>query len=523
MYKVENERGYTLVELVVALAVTAIIAMASYQLFTALVNSALLMKQKAVGLSLATNQMEYLKSLPYNNLAVAGGSIVATNPLPASTTITSAGFKYKVNTSIEYVDDAFDGCGAYPTLAIKQLYCRNYPPPSSMASVTDTNRKDYKIVNVTVTKLDGSYLASVDSQIAARVAETASNTGAIFVKVIDANGNPLQGANVRIVNTTVTPNIDVSDTTDSNGIALFYDLVPDTTGYSYTVSASATGYSSLTTIPPPGTLTPTYPSLQLISQQSSYATLQLKPMDSNSLAVETYDDSGNPLGNVKVYVKGGYKKYTSTTDTTYYYDNMTPSDSRLVTNGSGLGAISDLVPGGYFFCGDTGATSCAVGNTTYYLEAAVPYGGVSPFSPIQVPTYLASSPPATTFPYGGNNYLQKVRLILTTASNAPRVVSMTPYEADQSSSNMSAYNFQITGANLPCTSSAASCGTTVKLLQGSSTFTASCTGSSAGTQINCTVNISTASLGWTSLQITSNGRTLTLPAAPPYGGINVTP
>ena len=75
--------------------------------------------------------MEYLKSLPYDSLAVAGGSIYTTGPtLPASFTKTLNGVTYTVKTSISYVDDAYDGCGSYTTQALKELYCRNSPPPS---------------------------------------------------------------------------------------------------------------------------------------------------------------------------------------------------------------------------------------------------------------------------------------------------------------------------------------------------------------------------------------------------------
>ncbi len=522
MIKAKNESGYTIVELVIALFVIAIVALSTLQLFTALVNSALVAKKKSVALSLATNQMEYLKSLPYNNLAVAGGSIVANNPLPASVDINNSGFNYKVETAINYSDDAFDGCGSYPNTQLKQQYCRNYPPPSNMASVTDSNAADYKVVNVRVKSQSGDVLADIDTQIAARVAETASNTGAMFVKVIDSNGNPIIGATAHVVNSTTTPSVDVSDTTDSNGMAIFYGLPPDT-GADYRVDASLSGYSSLSTIASSGSLVATYPNLQLLSQSSSYSTLQLKPMTANSLVVEAVDTNGNPLGNMRIYIKGGYKRYTSTSNTAYYYDNLTPSDSRLVTDGGGLGAVSNLAPGSYYFCGDTGSTSCSVGGTSYYLVSALPYVGASPFSPIQIPTYIASSPPTTLFSYAGSDYIQKVRLVFATSSSAPRVSSVSPYEANQSSSNMSAFDFQIKGTNLPCSSNPSSCATTVRLLQGSSTYTASCTGNFSGVQLNCTVNISSASLGWTSLQISASGHTVTMPASPPYGGINVTP
>ena len=517
-----SQSGFTLVELVVAMVVLSIIALSVMGLFTSLVKSAIYAKRKAVGLTLATNQMEYLKSLSYDSLAVAGGSIYATNPLPASSTQVINGVTYTVKTSIDYVDDAYDGCGSYPTQALKQTYCRNYPPPSG-APATDLNPADYKIIHVSVYAPSTTKLAEVDTQVSARVAETASTTGALFVKVIDNNGNPLSGATIQVINSKLTPNVNVSDSTDINGVAIFYGLPPDISGYDYTISASLSGYSSLTTIPPSGSLQPNYSSQQLITQQSSFATLTLKPMGTNSLVIETTDVNGNPLANVKTYVKGGYKKYTLTTDTTYYYDTLSPSDIRPVTDSNGFAALTNLVPGSYIFCGDTGSTSCVVGNTTYYLAAAVPYGGTNPFNPITVPTYNAASPPSTTFTYGGNAYLQKVRLMLTTNSSFPRITTMTPDDVSLSTSPLSAFTFQITGTNLPCSSVASSCATSVKFTEGSSTYTASCTGAAAGTTLNCTVNLTGIVVGLAQLVVKSGSNTLTMPGSPLIGGFSVTP
>lgn len=516
------ERGFTLVELLVTFVILGIVALSLFGLFTALVSSTVVTRRKAIASTLATNQMEYLKSLPYNSLAVSGGSIVSSNPLPATTTQTINGVVYTIRTSINYVDDAFDGCTAYPNLTLKEKYCRNYPPPASAPS-TDLNPADYKVIHVSVYDNANTKLAEVDTQISARVAETASTTGALFVNVIDDTGNPLPGATVQVTNATVNPNVNVSDSTDSNGTAIFYGLTPDSNGYDYSIGASLANYSYLSTIAPAGSLQPNYPNQQVFTQQSSFVTLTLKPQGLNSLAIEAVDTNGTPITNAKIYVKGGYKKYTSTSDTIYYYDTMSPSDIRPTTDANGLAALTNLVPGTYIFCGDSGATNCSVAGTTYYLAAAAPYGGISPLNPIIVPTYSAASPPSIMFAYGGNNYLQKVRLILTTASAYPRVTILNPYEASQGSSTMSAFNFQVTGYNLPCSSNAASCATTVQLLQGSSTFTASCTGSAAGQQLSCTVDLSTASQGTTQLVVIANGFTLTLPASPPLGGLIVAP
>jgi prepilin-type N-terminal cleavage/methylation domain-containing protein len=517
-----KESGYTLVELMIGIVLLGLIAISAFTLFSTLIRSTVIIKRKAIAATLATTQMEYLKSLPFNSLAIAGGPIYAPTYLPANGTTVLNGVTYTSNTTVDYVDDAFDGCGSYPTLALKQTYCRNYPPPSG-APATDTNPQDYKIAHVKVTDQNSLILAEVDSQISARVAETASTTGALFVKVLDDNGNPLSGATVQVVNSSVTPNVNLSDTSDSNGITIFYGLPPDTTGYDYVVNGSLSGYSSLSTIAPSGSLTPTYPSQQIITQQSSFVTLTLKPQGPNSLVIETTDTGGAAIAGMKVYVKGGYKKYTSTSDKTYYYDNMTPSDTRPTTDAGGFAALSNLVPGDYIFCSETAGTNCKVGSTTYYVAAVLPYSGNNPFNPLSVPIYEASSPPTTTFTYNGNEYLQKVRLMMTTSSSFPRVYTLTPDDVSLSTGTPSSFTFQMTGANLTCSGNPASCATSVKFTQASNTYTASCTGTGAGTSISCTINLTGISAGQTQAVVKVGSNTLTIPVGTFLGGLNVSP
>ena len=520
--KNSSQEGFTLIELMIAIVVLGLLTLGTLTLLAGLFFSAGYIKKQAVAMTLATDQMEYLKSLPYDSLAVAGGDIVNSNPLPASFTKTVNGITYTITTAIAYVDDAYDGCTSYPNQTLLQTYCRNYPPPSG-APAEDLNPMDYKDLNVRVYDKNNALIAQVDTDVSARVAETSSTTGALFVKVIDGNGNPVSGVTVQITNSTFSPTINLSDSTDTNGISIFYGLPPDTSGYDYNITASMSGYSTLTTIVPSGSLQPNYSNQNVFTQLSSFVTLTIKPTGQNSLVIETTDTSGSPLASVKVYVKGGYKKYTSAADTNYYYDNYTPTDNRPTTDSGGQTSLTNLVPGPYIFCGDNGSTNCKIGSTTYYLAAAVPYGGVNPFNPVNVPTYSASNPPSTTYAYGGIGYYQKVRLMLTTNSNFPRVYNLNPYDASQASGTLNSFGFSITGVNLPCTSNGSGCGTTVKFLQGSSTYTAACTGSSAGTTLNCTVNLSAASQGNTQLQISSGGNTLTLPNGGQLGGIIVTP
>jgi prepilin-type N-terminal cleavage/methylation domain-containing protein len=512
-----KEGGFTLIELMVSLAVLSILALGFFELFNALLNSAFLAQKEATALTLANTQMEYLKSLPYSELAVAGGPIISSQTIPGTIYKTVNGHQYIITTTIVYVDDAYDGCGSYPSLALEKIYCRNYPPPAN-APTTNVDTADYKDVRVAVSdSVTGSVLATLDTYIAPNVYGNTGNNGTLFVKVIDNNGNPVSGATVEVTNNSLDPTVSVGSTTDSNGMALFYNLPPDNK-YDYVISASDANYSTLTTIGAQGSLEPNYPNQKLINQSSSLATLMIEPQGQYSLLMQTTDVNGNPIPGVKVYVKGGYKDYTSSSNTQYYYDTIAQNDSP-VTDSNGMAGLTNLVPGSYIFCGDTGSTGCSVGGTTYYLAAAVPYGGNNPLNPIVVPTYLASNPPSTTYSYNGNSYLQEVRLMLTTSSTFPRINSITPYSVSLSTSNLSDFSFTLNGQNLPCSASSTNCSTTVSFKQGSTSFPASCTGSGAGLVLNCTVNLSNVTTGNTQLVVSSNGSTLTLPPSPLIGGL----
>src|SRR5437868_6754121 len=100
--KHSGEAGVTLVELMVTMVVFSLIALGFLGLYTALVHSSVVAKRQASALTLATNQMESIKSLPYDDLAVQGGSIIASSYIPATSTKTLNGLAYQITTSVSY-------------------------------------------------------------------------------------------------------------------------------------------------------------------------------------------------------------------------------------------------------------------------------------------------------------------------------------------------------------------------------------------------------------------------------------
>src|ERR1700729_1123408 len=99
-----HEGGFTLVEILAVIAVLSIMGLGAFDLFTSLLHSAIIAQRQAVASTLATNQMEYLKSLPYDNLAITGGPIISPTTIPPTITKKVNGNTYTITTSISYAD-----------------------------------------------------------------------------------------------------------------------------------------------------------------------------------------------------------------------------------------------------------------------------------------------------------------------------------------------------------------------------------------------------------------------------------
>lgn len=420
--------GFTIPELIVTIIVFSIVSVSAYTLLLAHINASSVVKLRTAALSLATEQIEYLRSLPYDSLAVAGGSIVSSaTPIPTPTTQTRAGREFDVVTDIRYADDAFDGCLNYG--ASQEKLCRNYKTGTTL---TDTNPRDYKVADVTIRdKKTGKEYARLSSQFTSRVAETAGNTSAMLVTVIDSAGSPVAGATVTIQNSTLSPAVSQSITTDGDGTALFLDVRPDT-GDDYVVSASKTGFSSLSTIPVNGALTPKHPNVTALVQQVSNVTLTIDRISTDSLLVQTIDATGAAVGNVSFAIRGGIKLYTDPEDTSYSYQQV------LTTDASGQLHVPSLVPGSYEVCYLSDG-QCASTSTRRMSALRAAYGESS-YQPFIIPAGVSS------LIDGGP--MQRIVIVTTTSSASPRITLATPAAASSSATDAGATIIQIYGANL---------------------------------------------------------------------------
>ncbi|KND46926.1 MAG: hypothetical protein AB199_00660 [Parcubacteria bacterium C7867-004] len=235
----KTPRGMTLVDVLVGSALVLIIFLALLGLLRAslLISSAAKLKSGAT--ALATTQMEYLRSLPYDSVGTVGG--IPAGAIPQNTTSTLNGVTYVTRTFIEYVDDAKDGQGVADSNGIMTDYKRARVSVSYMF-----RESDRELVLV--------------SNIAPPSIETTTGGGTLRINVVNAAGDPVAGASVRVQNPSAGPAIDFTTFSDATGVVMIPGAPPST---DYRITASKDGYSTAVTYardatnqnPTPGYLT----------------------------------------------------------------------------------------------------------------------------------------------------------------------------------------------------------------------------------------------------------------------------
>jgi len=222
-----RSRAFGLVEVVVGTAVFLTIALASYNAYISLFKLVDLSQYRVLATALANEQFEIARNMPYDDVGVQGS--IPPGNIPHIQTLARGGTLFTVTSIVRNIDLAFDG-----TIG---------------GSPNDLSPADNKKIQVTVSCDDcrGMQPITLTGQVAPKNLETASTNGALFVRVFDANGQPLQGVNVHVENIATTTTIVINDVTDSNGMLQLVDVPPDNNAYRITVSKD--GYSSDRTYP----------------------------------------------------------------------------------------------------------------------------------------------------------------------------------------------------------------------------------------------------------------------------------
>ncbi|MFH0819773.1 MAG: carboxypeptidase regulatory-like domain-containing protein [bacterium] len=213
--------GFTLIEVLITIFVASLLVLAIFNMFDYALKIIGTNKSRIGAISLANEKMERIRNLPYNSVGTQGG--IPSGSIAQTEQIIRNGVTYTVSTQVIYIDDPFDGTvGGVPA---------------------DLLGNDYKRVRINVSWQ--SYLGSsvaIISDIAPKGIETNLGGGTLYITVFNANGNPINGANVHIENSAVNPQILIDVLTNAEGHAIFPGAPASIESYKVTVTK--TGYST---------------------------------------------------------------------------------------------------------------------------------------------------------------------------------------------------------------------------------------------------------------------------------------
>jgi hypothetical protein len=216
-------RGMSFIDVVVGTSVMLMIFLSIFGAYILAIDLVLNTKARVGGQALVAQEIEYIRGLSYQSLGTVGG--IPQGPLPQVSTTTLNNIAYTKRILIKYIDDPADGFGA-----------------------ADTNRitADYKEVKVEVSWVIRQRLSSTFAltRIAPQGIESLTAGGTLRVNVFDALAAPIQGAQVRILNASTSPAIDITVSTDATGSVAFPGAPPAS---NYRITVTKDGYSSART------------------------------------------------------------------------------------------------------------------------------------------------------------------------------------------------------------------------------------------------------------------------------------
>jgi len=274
-----KEKAFTLVEVLVGTFLLSVIALGVYGAFSFGVKTSTHNRLRTQAAAIAEETLEAVRAMPYEDIGISGG--IPSGVLLASRDIEKDGTTFTVNTSIRYVDDAYDS-----------------------QAPDDIVPSDYKQIQIEVgwpTNMEDDNIR-LNTIISPPRMENILGTGVLIINTMDGE-DAVPNCQVHIKNNDVDPAIDLETETDDNGSLTIPGTPPSTSKYEVTVSKS--GYEEITTYPPfpDSPFNPLVPHLSVAEDQVTSAVFITDLL--GQLSLQFNNHKGEAVPEIPFSLKGG--------------------------------------------------------------------------------------------------------------------------------------------------------------------------------------------------------------------------
>ena len=305
-----KQGGFTLIESLVSIAIFVLMAGVVYEAFFLTYRDALTNWENTTIASLARQYLENVRNIPYAQIGTVAGNPHGNLPdftSPNTTTIDNV--VYQVYFEVTYVDDPADGTAALGT---------------------DSAPDDYKQVKLSVKNTLTGNITNFVTNIAPSGLETLASGGALSLSVINAIGQPVPDATISIINSNLSPSINLSRMSDGSGNWVEVGL-PDSAN-SYHIVVTKNGYSTDQTYQiTGGDPSPTKPDATIANGQVTKISFAID--QTSNLTFNTLNQTCGAISGVGVEVKGA--KLIGTPSVVKY-------DNTFTSNGSGQIPLTNI-------------------------------------------------------------------------------------------------------------------------------------------------------------------------------------
>ncbi|MBD3311834.1 MAG: hypothetical protein GF349_05105 [Candidatus Magasanikbacteria bacterium] len=281
MQKKFKKKGFGLVEAIVGTAVFLLFSIGVYSGVQYIYKVVYQSRVRIIESSLLSEELETIRNLSFYDVGIEDGS--PSGILPRTATTTRNGIDFIITRTIRNIDDEFDG----------QLG----------GSPDDSSPADYRFVELSIICDDCGQQEPItmSTLVSPKYLEGDPDHGGLFIEVLDADANPVQGATVHVLATTTDPTLDLYDTTDNDGMLRLLDLGAGYQAYHITVTKN--GYTSDGTVTSSAEIyNPVKPPATVAAQAANERSFEIDL--ASSIAVSTLNETCQTVSGVETNIYG---------------------------------------------------------------------------------------------------------------------------------------------------------------------------------------------------------------------------